>query len=96
MRGSVAARESLDSAMRAVIDPGTAADRDLGDTTQELAELLAFGVQYVELMSDEDTARCPACRAWLGRVLPVVSAPLLPIDGCSVICGCRLAPLFLE
>jgi hypothetical protein len=62
----------------------------------DLAELLAFGTQFVEIVSDEDLAGCPACRAMVGRILPAMIAPLPPIDGCAGACGCQLAPISLE
>ncbi len=82
--------------MRAVGDPHGSLVREPVDAMHDLAELLAFGAQFVELVSDEDLDRCQACRLLVGRILPAMSAPLPPIVGCTGTCGCRLAPLSLE
>lgn len=66
------------------------------DAAGDLAELVAFGAQLVELLTDEDLVECLACAAVVGRILPLMSAPLPPIAGCVGTCRCRLAPLSLE
>jgi hypothetical protein len=63
---------------------------------EEVASLLALGVAFVELVTSEDLAACPACRAVTRRLYATAFVPLPPIHGCAVGCGCRVAPLFLE
>lgn len=82
--------------MHAIDNPGAQGVPPRSDATNDVAELLAFGVQFVELVSDEDLSRCRACRSLVGRILPVMSIPILPIRGCAGQCRCRLAPVSLE
>ena len=69
---------------------------DADTALRDVDELTAFGVQMVVLVTTEDLRACPACRAAAGSIGRIAGASFPPIPGCSGICTCRLAPLFLE
>lgn len=63
---------------------------------EDVSALRALGVAFVELITTEDLAVCPACRGVARRTYATDTAPLPPVAGCAVGCRCMIAPLFLE